>query len=659
MRFYDQETIRKNRRALIKGENINNQEIPKNIIESWLRSYKSGLDATIQNIPPQYLDIKTPDKITDYMRHTLQKNNSHYKKKHELLNQIEGAIFYLDKDLSVFNKAGNQKLLFELKRKGIRFGTNFSETLLGTNAAALAKTQEGVVWVLGEEHYLELFNNYATAAVSLKNPFFSKPFVYLIIVPISKYNDQTISTIDFIFSAEFYNSDYSQPTDVLIKKEILDSYMQQHQSALLIVDSQGIMLDINSLFKTKFEVNFDQVIGKQLNIVFPELSQTLTCIRTTKPLFMREVNFPHLPAGRRDYVMDCTPIKKENNCIGMVITLTDKNRITKYLGNLIGQTHFTFDSLIGNNINFLSTKHLAEQSAQSPSNILILGESGTGKELFAQAIHNASTYRNHPFVPLNCAAIPKELIGSELFGYEEGAFTGAKKGGAPGKFELANGGTLFLDEIAEMPLDMQSILLRVLEDRKVTRLGSSKTADVDVRIIAATNRNLWEYVNDGKFRLDLYYRLNVIKIELIPLRERKDDIPLLVDYFLRNFSEVLNNKVSFISPEAMRLLQEYSWPGNIRELRNVIERSVNLAKSATLTVADLPKDITGSLHNNKYSLNSQQTLPPIEDINSYENYEEREKEVIKYLLFKHHGNKSLVAQELGIARSTLYRKLKK
>jgi transcriptional regulator with PAS, ATPase and Fis domain len=284
----------------------------------------------------------------------------------------------------------------------------------------------------------------------------------------------------------------------------------------------------------------------------------------------------------------------------------------------------------------------AKKVADSRSTILITGESGTGKELFAQAIHNESARRDEPFVAINCGAIPRELIESELFGYDDGAFTGARRGGKPGKFEIADGGTLFLDEIGDMPLDMQVKLLRAIEDGVVTRIGGSRPIPVDVRIIAATNKDLEQEVRKGNFRKDLYYRLNVIPLRLPPLRERKDDIPILIEYFMKRISRRLNKKPVEIPENIMKALTEYNWPGNIRELENFVEFVIN------------SEGIIPVLVEEKFSMNI--TLDRDLPNNSLE---AAEKEHILRVLELNGWNIASAARELGIGRNTLYRKIKK
>lgn len=309
---------------------------------------------------------------------------------------------------------------------------------------------------------------------------------------------------------------------------------------------------------------------------------------------------------------------------------------------------YTFEKIIGKSEEFVRTLEYAKKISDSTSTVLITGESGTGKEVFAQAIHNSSSRRDRVFVAVNCGAIPPNLIESELLGYEEGAFTGAKKGGNAGKFEMADGGTIFLDEIGEMSLETQVRLLRVIEEGIVSRVGSSKQIPVDVRIIAATNKNLKEEVKNGNFRKDLFYRLNVLPLRLPPLRDRKEDIPILVDYYMNRISKKLNKKKFEISKSVMDKFLEYEWPGNIRELENVVELMVNTGR--------VSEDI---LRIQKVSIVSKNKT--IESSIKFESMklEDVEKNHIIKVLKSFSGNISLAAKAMGIGRNTLYRKMEK
>ncbi|MGI6308548.1 MAG: sigma-54 interaction domain-containing protein [Dethiobacteria bacterium] len=331
---------------------------------------------------------------------------------------------------------------------------------------------------------------------------------------------------------------------------------------------------------------------------------------------------------------------------GLVLVLRGSSKMKKLVNSFVGpRATYTFANLIGKNSKFLSSVNLAKAAAHSISNVLLVGESGTGKEIFAHAIHNASDRKSGPFLAINCAALPRNLVESELFGYAEGAFTGAKKGGNPGKFELADGGTLFLDEIGELPLEFQAILLRVLQEKLITRIGGKKLIPVDVRIIAATNKNLEEEIKKANFRQDLYYRINVLTINIPPLRERPEDIIILANHFLNKLNLRLDKKVKHIDKEVIELFTKYHWPGNARELQNILERSLNIATSDHISTAVLPEKII-SLKQEK----SNTGLVPLEKY---------EKELILTLLNENKGNRTKVAQKMGISRTSLYRKLNK
>jgi len=287
------------------------------------------------------------------------------------------------------------------------------------------------------------------------------------------------------------------------------------------------------------------------------------------------------------------------------------------------------------------------QVSDLSANVLISGESGTGKELIARALHFYGSRATGPFVAVNCAAIPEALIESELFGYVRGAFTDARKD-RPGLFQEASGGTLFLDEIGEIRLNLQAKLLRVLEDKEVRRLGANQSEKVDTRVVSASNRSLDEMVRQGTFRQDLYYRLNVIRIELPPLRERSDDIALLVDHFIRKFSDGARRKVTGVHADALTALKNYAWPGNIRELEHVVERAVLLGKDATIGIDDLPPDLAASGANATVLDAAMDKQISLRDL---------EREYIIKVLNKTQGNKSDAARILGVDRTTLYRKL--
>ena len=325
-------------------------------------------------------------------------------------------------------------------------------------------------------------------------------------------------------------------------------------------------------------------------------------------------------------------------------------------GEAFRENQITFSHILGNSPRMIHLKEIAQKVARTMPNILLTGETGTGKEMFARAIHNASDRCGNPFITVNCAAIPMELLESELFGYEEGAFTGAKKGGKIGKFELADTGTIFLDEIGEMPFHLQAKLLRVLQERKLERVGGNKQVSLNIRIISATNRNLEKMVEEGKFREDLYYRLNIFEIHLPPLRERPEDIPLLVHYFIEKYRSFFEVNVSGIDPEAMEYLCRYQWKGNIRELENVVQYMISMnsdSVSGIMGVSALPAQVMEDR-----VFHAEENVQEEREMN----FKLREMIHMKELL-EQYGNttegKKQVARQMGISLATLYRRINK
>jgi transcriptional regulator with PAS, ATPase and Fis domain len=432
---------------------------------------------------------------------------------------------------------------------------------------------------------------------------------------------------------------------------------------IVVVNIDGEITMINNPYCSFLGIKKEDAIGKHVTEIIPN-----TRMHIVAKSGKREIGDVQKIKGNQ-MIADRIPIFVEGKLVGAVGTVVFKDiaeldsyvkkvtvmekelefykaELKKALGS-----KYTFENIIGESDAINQAKKLAKKVSKTRSSILILGESGTGKELFAHSIHNESPRSNYPLIKINCASIPKDLLESELFGYEEGAFTGAKKGGKPGKFEMANNSTIFLDEIGELPMNMQAKLLRAIQEREIERIGGTKSTTLDVRIIAATNRDLEKMVKNGEFREDLYYRLNVIKVTIPSLRERKEDISMLAKYLLRKVSDDMGRFVTEITPKAMELLEEYDWPGNIRELENTIERAINLVdKEARIKVSHLPYYIQ-SLNNNNadtfYNINLKKLVSELEITE------------IKKAISISKGNKFHAAKMLGISRTSLYEKMQK
>ena len=447
---------------------------------------------------------------------------------------------------------------------------------------------------------------------------------------------------------------------------IFEGLIENPNTAYIIVDKDGYITVMNETFLSIIGKKREEVIGKYVLEVLPH-SKLPETLRTGR---MDSADIWPIVEGR-DILINRIPIWQNGEIIGaighsMVLDMSGAKILMKKLQetqkelsvykdevNAIYQAKWRFEDLIGRSSEFVTIKAMAQQFAQTSSTLLITGESGTGKELFAQAIHNASSYRTGPFIRINCVTLPENLLESELFGYEDGAFTGAKKGGKPGKFELARGGTVFLDEIGDMPMSMQTKLLSVLQERVIERVGGTKPIEVNVRVIAATNRNLEEMVANHEFREDLYYRLNVVRLHIPPLRKRIEDLPLLVSGLMPRINQKLGTSVNRISEQALEVLRNYSWPGNVRELENMLERAINLAHIRAADCIDTV-DVSTLLTND---------TPITVDTDSRrklnEAIDELEKSMIIKALEETGYNKTKTAQVLGIHSSALYRKLSK
>jgi PAS domain S-box-containing protein len=370
-------------------------------------------------------------------------------------------------------------------------------------------------------------------------------------------------------------------------------------------------------------------------------------LRTEKEIINLPVTILDKAGKRIPISISAAVLRNEKGkVIGGVETFRDLSAIEELKKEL--SQKYTFGDIVSKNHFIHDLFNMLPNIAGSDSTVLIQGASGTGKELFAKAIHNLSSRKNMPFIKVNCGALPDTLLESELFGYEKGAFTDAKKD-KPGRFAIANGGTIFLDEVGDMSPSLQVKLLRVLQEREYEPLGSTSPRKTDVRVIAATNKDLSKLVSEGRFRDDLYYRLNVVKIDLPLLSQRREDIPLLIDAFIRKFNVKMGKKILGVSDRALRLLLRYEYPGNVRELENIIEHAFVLCGGERIDIDCLPREITGG--------QMETELPfPMEGASPFE---QAESEVIEKTLKKYGGDRIRTAQELGVGRTTLWRKIKR
>lgn len=458
-------------------------------------------------------------------------------------------------------------------------------------------------------------------------------------------------------------------------KQTLQTVLDTTYDGHIVIDHEGKIEMINNATCELIQKNNNTVINQPISEVLPEIKLDIDLHSN-----FRNEKLIAMVIRNKHCLVKKFPIYKENVLVGAIAKIIFKNlnqwkavvsrldhlekEVSFYRGelSLIGGSPFDIDDIISNNDEMNKMKQLAKKSATGFSNVLLLGESGTGKELFARGIHAASN-RLGNFIKVNCAAIPENLWESEFFGYADGAFSGAKRGGKPGKFELAHNGTIFLDEIGDMPLSMQVKLLRVLQERELERVGGTETIRVNVRIIAATNKDLEKMVTKNEFREDLYYRLNVIVINIPPLRERKEDIPILALSITKKLGHVMGIGTVTISHSALQLLKVHHWPGNVRELENVIERAMNCINSNIINEEHLPEYIQKQKNTSHL-----QWVSPIQTNSNNEesismlykkNMKKVEKESIIIALKQTGGNRTAAAKLLGISRSQFYKKLNK
>ncbi|MCM3573536.1 sigma 54-interacting transcriptional regulator [Mesobacillus subterraneus] len=440
-------------------------------------------------------------------------------------------------------------------------------------------------------------------------------------------------------------------------KLTIETTLENAYDGILMTDERNMITMVSPPLLELFNLEKTEVLYKPVDQALPQLK--LGNVFSSE---LAEVSDFHEINGIR-YIVHRIPIKKDGKVIGAIgkVMFRQLNEVSELFKRLqkaenkasfyhqqlqkSESARFTWDHIFSEDPYMEKLKKSAAKAAKGRSTVLVRGESGTGKELFAHAIHNSSARSEGKFVVVNCAAIPEDLLESEFFGYEEGAFTGAKQRGKIGKFDLANGGTLFLDEIGDMSLSLQAKLLRVLQEREFYRVGGNVRVKVDVRIIAATNRNLEEMVKQGEFREDLYYRLNVISLNIPPLRERVHDVEYLIGGLMKELNSMLGTSITGISSQAKTALLRYEWPGNVRELRNVLERAMTFAEHGKIQAEDLPDYLISQLSS---PLGEQISLA-----------EDAELGAIRKALSQTNGNKAKAARLLGISRSGLYEKIKK
>ena len=563
-----------------------------------------------------------------------------------------------DRNAVVLEVFGDAEIVELGRGNNYKPGCVRSEAAVGTNAICLALSERKPIQLTGAEHYKVGHHGWMCASAPVIGPDEELLGTVTLTVLLSKATSLTLGMV--ISAAEAIH-------DRLCEREarqlgersqaVLSSVLNTITEGIVTIDASGLVAHVNPMAGKLLGLPTEAAVGKSVLKLFPgnpELASVLVERNDCGPL--------EVSAGdaRSPVSLIVTPyfMRSEAGTEGAILMLRARKDHLHDVRDITGfSATYRFEDIIGRSPLMRQQIEMGRMAARQTTRVLITGETGTGKELFAQSIHNASPRCDGPFVALNCGAIPRELIESELFGYKGGAFTGSRKSGHVGKFELADGGTLFLDEINTMPLDLQSKLLRTLQEGTVTRLGDSKPVKVDVRVVAATNEDLYEKSREHAFRMDLYFRLSVVEVNLPPLRERGDDIALIADTVLRGIAAKVGKPRLTLSPQAHDLLGRYPWVGNVRELENVLEMAAIVCTGDVLEPAHLAYRMKGlnapsapGTPRARAQPRETQPLPaqPLRD---------SELDLILSAMRENDGNVALVSRRLGISRSTIYRRM--
>ncbi|MEW5920876.1 MAG: sigma-54-dependent Fis family transcriptional regulator [Bacillota bacterium] len=613
------------------------------IAASWKRCLSRGLNPFT---PLQY-SVRA-DKYAGY-RELIKKSRPFIDNLYNLVKGSDFMVVLADREGTIVQVLGDPVIKQKMKNIPLQEGVTWNEENFGTNCIDLAIRERRPVQVFATEHFMQGLHSLSCSAAPFFSPQGDLLGVLTMIGAFCDFHPHTLGMVVasvkaienqllFIEAARSLERSYKEATMII----------EEMSSGLISADASGKVTILNSVACKMLGITPEDWVGKSIGALWGDDCVFMQALKEAKDFSNREVNLMVNGKAHR-FSSTLRIIKdKKGKIMGIIISLWEYKAIRRLASKAFGaHACFSFNDIYGTHPSIQKTLTIAQRAADSQNTVLILGESGTGKELFAQAIHNASSRVRGPFIVINCAGIPRELVESELFGYEAGAFTGARKEGRPGKFELAHGGTIFFDEIGDMPLEMQAKLLRVLQDKNVTRLGGQYSMSVDVRVIAATNRNLLSMVEKGTFRLDLFYRINVINLQIPPLRHRQTDILPLALIFLRNTCSRMGlTTVPSLSKETEKRLLEYSWPGNVRELQNVIEQAVFNSNGANvIEERRLPEKI----------LNISSPAGDGEEMT----LELQESKHILGALQMSQGNISRCARMLGIGRNTLYRKIRK
>lgn len=627
------------------------------ILASWQRSRNLHVDP--EKVEPQTVGLQRLETILAEHRHLVRISLPVIENLYEFIKGSRSIIILTDENGIILSRTGDPEYLSDAK--AYEPGIEYSERTVGTNGIGTALYLGSPVQIWAEEHFARRNHALSCSAAPIHDPTGKIIGCLNLSCLWDRVHTHTLGMVmAAAASIEQQLRIESELADKVALLQEKQGIFELIQDGLLTIDGNLVITDINDKARRMLGIAAEQGCGSPLTKFVLSGLDFKALVVSARSVHDRDITL-RLAGGVLNCTMSATPVATSG---GLVITLREAKSVRRMVNRYTGaKAVFTFDDIVGTSPQIMESIRLAKIAGQSNTNTLILGESGTGKEMFAQAIHNTSDRRNGPFVAVNCGALPRELIQSELFGYAEGAFTGARRQGNPGKFELADGGTIFLDEIGEMPLSAQVNLLRVVESKEVVRVGDSYARPVDVRVIAATNSRLMQAIAEKTFREDLYYRLNVMTINLPPLRLRTGDVEVLVNYFLAKVSRAIDREPPSIDSEAYRAIAGYSWPGNIRELENVIERAVHICQGEVVTTADLGREISlaGGYDPSRQMVRRAgvDREPALAVTTLSHSLRDGEYSMIMDTLRATRGNIRRSAEVLGIARSTLYEKMRK
>ena len=565
------------------------------------------------------------------------------KKMHSLVGETKNLISLHNPDGYMLYSCGDEYYAEMETESSFSLGVCWQERYIGTNGITLAVLEDSPVQVYGAEHYCAAQHDGTCSAAPIHD---RDGKIIGVLNMAGKDWSGTLHTLGLVALASF--SIENQLT-LLHSYRLVDTAISSISEGIVVVDRELCIQRINLGGEQILRAKKESLLGHSISTWFGSRHEELQ-LRLQKEIAPFSFAEEELIVGEHHISCNISifPIVVEQHPEGAVLLLRRSRSINALANQVMGnQARYAFDSIITQAPQILRTIQTMESIAATNCTVLLEGESGTGKELFAHAIHSASNRKNGPFIAVNCASLPHSLVESELFGYEKGAFTGALGQGNPGKFELADGGTVFLDEIGELPLEIQSKLLRVLDTHRIFRIGGKTEKHLDIRVIAATNRDLQREVRNFNFREDLYYRINVLTFHIVPLRERVGDVPVLANYFIDEINRRGERNSKIISPECMRILEQHTWPGNVRELQNVILRAYYCSgKSEAILPEHLPDDLLHPLSNTQE-----------QQLKQYFGEDSAQKEKIERVLAQCNGDTKRACQQLGVSRATLYRYL--